>query len=247
MKSRALDVARKAGINGEQAIATHEGTAAETGVFAEWADLSVPGADLLRGKSRRIVLVTDQTVRVFDGRRFGKVGEQLGAYRVSDDLLAYDDQRLIFPDDQSVVLNEHQAREIVAATGGVLNYARANYALRRLGVHDEAGLGSATGDVPGSAHRTAGDVIGDIALGGPLDSKTTEKRLLLFSDKNVRLFHARALHELGQPLGVYAVGTQLVLDDRTVTFPDGAAVVFKTSKVADRVADVVARGKSAVE
>jgi len=164
MKSRALDVARKAGIDGEQAIATHEGTAAETGVVAEWADLSVPGADLLRGKSRRIVLVTDQMVRVFDGRRFGKLGEQLGAYPVSDDVLAYDDQRLIFPDGQSVVLNELQAREIVAATGGVLNYARANYALRRLGVLDEAGLGSATGDVQGSAHRTALDVAGDIAL-----------------------------------------------------------------------------------
>lgn len=247
MKSRALDVARKAGINGEQAIAVHEGTAAETGVVAEWADLSVPGADLLRGKSRRIVLVTDRMVRIFEGRRFGKLGEQLGAYPVSDDLLAYDDTRLIFPDGQSVALTAHQAQELVAATGGILNYARANYALRRLGVHDEAGLGTATGDVPGSAHRTAGDVIGDIvAADGGLNSKTTEKRLLLFSDKNVRLFHAQAVHELGKPVGTYAIGAQVVLDDRMVTFPDGAAVTFKTSKVAEKVIDVVARGKSAL-
>lgn len=191
MRRRALDVARKAGVDGERAIATHEGTAGKTSAFGHWADLSVPGADLLRGKSRRIVLVTDRTVRLFEVGRFGKIGGQLGAYPVSDNLLAYDDEKLIFPDGQSVVLSEHQARELVAATGGVINYARANYALRRMGIRDEVGLGSATGELPGSAHRTASDVIADVAGGGGLTSKTAEARLLLFSDKSVHSAEAR--------------------------------------------------------
>ena len=146
------------------------------------------------------------------------------------------------------MLTEHQARDLVAATGGELNYVRATYALRQMGVHDEAGLGSASGDVPGSARRTAGDVIGDvIAADGGLTSKTTEKRLLLFSDKNVRLFHASTMYELGAPLGVYAIGTKVARNDCIVTFPDGSAVEFPTSERAERVADVVARGTSALE
>lgn len=244
----ATDVARNAGISGEKPVIAHEGTAAKTGAFADWADLSVPGADLLRGNSRRIVLVTDKSVRVFAGRRFGKVGDQLGEYPISGEALFYDDERLIFPDGQAVFLTEHQAGEIFKATGGVLNYARANYALRRVGIEDEAGLGTATGDVPGSAHRTAGDVIGDvIAADGGIHSKTTEKRLLLFSDKNMRLFHGRKIYELGEPLSMYPVGTRCVVNDRTITLPDGAAVAFSNSQTAQRMADLVERGTAALE
>lgn len=55
------------------------------------------------------------------------------------------------------------------------------------------------------------------------------------------------MHELGDPLAVYPVGTEAVVNDRTVTFPDGAAVMFQTARGAEQVGDVAARGKAAVE
>jgi hypothetical protein len=248
MRKRATEVASKAGVRDEEAIATHEGAAGKMGAAGDLIGLTLPGAESLRGKSRRIVLVTDQTVRLFEGARFGKIGAQLGAYPVAQDVLAYDDRQLIFPDGQSVVLTAYQARQLIAATGGVLNYARANYALRRAGVEGESGLGTATGDVPGSVHRTAGNVVADLVAGdGGLTSRTSEKRLVLLTDKNARLFAGDAVHELGSPIGVYPVGTRVEVTERTVTFPDGSAVEFKASETATKVADVVARGRDAIE
>jgi hypothetical protein len=247
MRRRAEAVAKTVGVRDEEALATHEGTAARTGLASEMVADTIPGVDLLRGNSRRIVLVTNQKVRLFEGKRFGKIGQQIGEYAVSDGMLAYDDQSLVFPDGQSVVVTSHQAKELIVATGGVLNYARANYALRRLGVQNEAGLGTIDGIVPGSTHRTAGDVIGDVVSGGGFDSKTSQKRMVLFSDENARLFDGHMIHELGPPLGVYPVGTRVTRDQQTVTFPDGLSVEFKTAKTAERVVDIAARGRAAVD
>lgn len=242
MQSRAATVLRKAGIRDERGLATHEGTAGFT-AGEVLADL-VPGVDLLRGKSRLIVVVTDQNIYLFKGRTLGRIGDRITSFPTSDDVLAFDDRDVIFPDGNTVQMTEHQARELIAATGGHLNYVRANYALRRLGVANESGLGTAAGIEPSTERRTvAGRLSPVIDVTDYLDASKAQPRFLLLSDQHVRLFEGQSIASLGRELGTFPIGSSLKVDDDTLTFPNGEVVRFASSSAAQTVAEVTRTGQ----
>jgi hypothetical protein len=58
---------KRAGISGERGLVVHEGVSSAAGQFGEFAGDVIPGAELLLGKSRRIVVVTDHNVHLFEG------------------------------------------------------------------------------------------------------------------------------------------------------------------------------------
>lgn len=243
MTNRAATVLRKAGIRDERGLTTHEGTSGFT-VGEVLADV-VPGVELLRGKSRLIVVVTDQNIYLFKGRTLGRIGDRITSFPTSDDVMAFDDRHVIFPDGNTVQMTEHQARELIAATGGHLNYVRANYALRRLGVTNESGLGTAHGIEPSTERRTvAGRLAPVIDVTDYVDASKAEQRILLLSDKHVRLFEGQSVAAMGRELGTFPIGSSLEVDDDTVTFPNGEVVRFASSGAAQKVAEVTRTGQA---
>jgi len=85
------------------------------------------------------------------------------------------------------------------------------------------------------------------AVAARLDSRIADDRLLLFSERHVRAFRGAGVHEARAPLATYSVGTEVAVDGRVVTFPDRPAVMFRTAETAERIADVIRRGRAAVE
>lgn len=243
MERAAEAILKKAGIRGERGVATHE-TSAGMGISEALSDV-VPGVDLLRGKSRLIVVVTDRNVYLLEGRSFGRVGAQIAAFPTASDAFAFDDRHLIFPDGTRVQMNSHQAGELIAATGGELNYVRANYALRRLGVEGEAGLGTATGIEPSTERRTiAGRVSPVIDVTDLFDPSKAEGRIVLFSDRNVRLFEGRTIASMGRELGCFPIGSGVDVRDDVAAFPNGQVVKFPSPRTAQRVAEVTRTGEA---
>ncbi len=247
----AVAVLKKAGIHGERGLVAIECTSRGLSAGEVIADI-VPGADLLR-KSRLIVVATDQNIYLFKGRRFGRIGERLATFPIAADVVGFDDENVVFPDDTRVFMTKHQARALIAACGGQLNYVRAGFALRRLGVKGEIGLGTASGIEPSTERST---IAGKVARGTErvkpvvdvseltdyFDASKAEGRIALFSDRYVRLFEGRTIASMGRELGAFPVGTELDVTDAVVTFPNGEIVKFASAKTAQVVATVTRTG-----
>lgn len=249
----AATILAKAGIRGERGLATQESSPADLTAGEVIADF-IPGVDLLRGKSRRIVVVSDQRVYLFEGRKFGRVGAPLASFETAQDVFGFDDRSLVFPDDTRVTMSRHQASELIAATGGRLSIVRANYALQRLGVEGEQGLGTASGIEPSTERTSVGGRIAPVLerispvidltdVADALGKSKAESRLVLFSDKFVRVLEGQTIATMGSELAICPVGSTIAVDDDVVTFPGGQLVKFRTAAAARRVAETTRTGK----
>ena len=242
---KAEELLKAAGISGERGLVAHEVTAVgreKRGLLTEMAGDSIPGFDQLRSGTMYIV-VSERQIRVFKLRRFGRFGECLATVPAEPTALSYNDKHLLFADGTAFSLTRFQAQDLIVACGGDYHVARASCALRALGVQDEVALGTSAGIVPGSSRKTVGGMLGDAIAGdGGFKSRTSEGRIVLFTDKFVRLLPGEDIASLGQPLSSLPIGTDLPVEADILTFPGGNKVQFTSSKLAQRVADMALHG-----
>jgi hypothetical protein len=154
----------KASATAAQAGITEPGLAVVEGFVGSGADAVdtllgdvIPGASLLTGKRRRIVLVALEHVYVFEGKRFGGVGTRLGAYEIAPGVMVRGADSVRFPDGQSVVgLTDYQVGTLArAAQVAALLAASADY-LRMgiLEVHNARQAGTSLNDLATSQGLT---------------------------------------------------------------------------------------------
>jgi hypothetical protein len=170
----------------------------------------------------------------------------LGVFPVGPAAFTFDDDKIIFADDHVAHVTAHQAGELATAAGVDLHTAVANLALKKAGVTGEHGVGVARGIEPSTTRRSVAGVASDLALGDGLgfDSKTSEGRLLVVSNCNVRLFRGGRISKMGQMLGVYGVGADvLVREDDVLGFPDGEVIKLPSADAAMRVASIARLGR----
>jgi hypothetical protein len=232
---------QSAGITGESGIAVHEGFASSRANNLDDAlgDV-IPGVSLLLNGARRIVLVTDQNVYLFKGRRFDRLGPRLGAYRVDAGVMSFDGKKLTFPDGQIVHLTPLQASQLAAAANVDTSVDMAKEMLERAGIADETALTLQRATCPKPSKNTVGSRVFDVTLGGgELDFRdASEHRMVLVTNRNVYIYEGREPAKAGQPLHHYPAGPGVLSrDNATVTFPNGDALMFSSSRDAQLVTD----------
>jgi hypothetical protein len=122
LQRKASETVQRAGIDGERGVAVHEGFATRGALsFDDTVGMTIPGASLLVGGSRRIILVTDRNVHLFQGRRFDKPRSRLGCYPLTSTVMSFDGERVALPDGQVVYLTAFQARSLAIAAPGSIN------------------------------------------------------------------------------------------------------------------------------
>src|SRR5437588_5409773 len=97
---------------------------------------------------RRIVLVTDQNVYLFQGPRFDRPKTQLGKISVGPDVLPYDGAKLTFPDGQIVYLTQYQADVLADASGQDVYSGIAEELATKIGISGESPVTAAWGTDP---------------------------------------------------------------------------------------------------
>jgi hypothetical protein len=248
LQRMARDAVQSAGITGESGIAVHEGFASSRANTLEdaFGDV-IPGASLLLNGARRVVLVTDQNVYLFKGRRFDRLGPRLGVYRVDPSVMSFDGKKLTFPDGQIVYLTPLQANQLAAAANVDMSVDIAKEMLRRAGITDETALTVQRATCPKPSKNSIGSRIFDVTLGGgELDFRdASEHRIVLVTDRSVYIYEGSEPAKAGQPLHHYPAGPGVPSRDHaTVTFPNGEAFTFSSSRDAQLVIDAAAHAQT---
>ena len=238
-QQKADTTVKRAGIVGERGIAVHEGFgSSRASTFDEAVGDVIPGASLFVTRARRIVLVTDKNVVVFQGRRFDRPGARLGIYPIDPRVMSFDGEKLSFADGQVVYLTAFQASELAHAAGVDVYTSTAEKMAERLGISRERGLTVARGTCPKPPKTSVGTRAFDVVLGGgELDLReTSEYRIVLVTEQNIYMFEGSRLSQPGQLLNTYPVGVGVLSrDNARVAFPDGKLVTFSTAQDAQRV------------
>jgi hypothetical protein len=118
IRRRAGETIRAAGLH-ETGLAVVEGFATPGArTFDNTLGDVIPGAAALVNRHRRIVLVTDRNVYVFQGARHDRPGQRLATYPLGSDAFSYDGQRLRFRDGEIVFVTRFQAESLSAAAHG---------------------------------------------------------------------------------------------------------------------------------
>jgi hypothetical protein len=239
MREKADSTVDRAGIVGERGIAVHEGFgSSRANTFDETVGDVIPGASLLVSRARRIVLVTDKNVRVFQGRRFDRPGARLATYEIDPRVMSFNGERLVFSDGQVVYLTTSQARDLAHAAGVDVYAGTAEDMAEGLGIARNSGLTVACGTCPKPPKTSVRTRAFDVVLGGgELDLReTAEYRIVLVTGENIYVYEGRRLSQPGQLLDTYRVGVGVLSrDDASVAFPDGKVVAFPTAQDAQRV------------
>jgi hypothetical protein len=252
MQRRAEATVKAAGLSGEHGLAVHEGfaTARAGSVDGALGDV-IPGVSALLGGSRRIVLVTDGNVYVFQGRRFDRPGTRLGSYPVGPAVISFDGAKLSFPDGQIVFVTAYQAAELTRAAGVDADRSVAEELVKRAGLTGEVGVAvehgqsaSETDKLGTAVERTIGMLAdGEITRKG-LTTHVGEGRVVLVTDKSVRVYRGDRVATTGELLATFELDeTALRCEGSAVTFPNGEVVEFSHPARAQRlVAAVQASG-----
>jgi hypothetical protein len=237
--NKAAEAAKHAGIVDERARAAEEGFASSRARdFEDLLGDTIPGASMLVGGSRRVVLVTDQNVYLFKGRR-DQIGARLGVYPIAPGVMSFDGRKLAFSDGQCVYLSSYQAQVLESAARVDAKQGTAEALLERAGITGERAVTVAAGSVPKAPRKTAAGRMLDSALStGDYDvlRETTEGRIVLVTDRRVHIFAGSQLAEPGSLLNRYEVGRGAVLRRGCeVTFPNGEVITFRFEDDARRV------------
>jgi hypothetical protein len=235
-----------AGLTGETGRSVHVGMATQRAQSLDdtLGDV-IPGFSSFLGGARRIVLVTDRGVHLFRGRRFDRPEGLLGSYKLGEDKLVFDGAKLSFPDGKVVFMTAYQAGEIMrhAAVDNRENLAAE--LVRRLGITDERGLVVETGKSLTKIDRlgTVVERVADAVIDGELSTdRVGEGRVVLVTDRFIRLYRGDRAASLGQLIGTFPVSSStLSCETNCVTFPDGEVVTFRDDR-ARRLCDCAGRG-----
>jgi hypothetical protein len=190
----------------------------------------IPGVSALLGSARRIVLVTDTAVHLYRGRRADRPEAPLGVYPLGDTEILFDGAKLVFPDGQVVFMTSYQAGQVLrhAAVDNRQNLAAD--LVRRLGIVDEVGIAVEAGKSLSKTDRLATVVerVADVVIDGEISrERVGEGRIVLVTDRHVRLYRGDRVADLGPLLATFPAGqTALICEADRVSFPDGEVIRF---------------------
>lgn len=252
MQSKAAETLKAAGIDGERGIAVQEGFGSRGARnFDDTVGITIPGASLLIRSAQRVVLVTDKSIYIFQGRRFDRLGVLLGSYPIAPAVMSFDGERATFPDGQTVYMTAFQARTLASAAAIDHFAGTAEMLLKRAGISGERAVTAEAGIDPSTSKKTVRTRVADVVVGDIDDAvlgtgfKESEGRIVLVTDRNVHVFEGQKIGEPGPLLASFPVGpgTLRLGDDRTIVLPDGQVVEFKGVTDFQRLVDA-AIGKS---
>ncbi len=235
-----------AGLVGETGRTVHVGMATRRAQSLDDAlgDV-IPGFSSFLGGTRRIVLVTDRSIHLFRGRRFDRPEGLLGSYPLGGEEIAFDGAKLSFPDGQVVFMTAHQAGELMRDAVVENRESLAAELARRLGITDEVGITVATGKSLTKTDRlgTVIERVADLVIDGELSiDRVGEGRVVLVTDRFVRLYCGDRAADIGALIGAFPVGqSTLSCETNCVTFPDGEVVRFQDD-CARRLCDCAGQG-----
>jgi hypothetical protein len=251
MQRRADGTLKAANIAGERGLVVHEGFAtARAKMLEDTVGDVIPGASLLLNRARRIVLVSDQNVYIFQGPRFDRPAVRLGAFPVRPEVMSFDRTRLTFPDGQVVYVTEYQANELAQAAGADVGpRSVADAFVKNMRITGERGVlvaygmsMSATDKLLTVAVHTLDAIEGKFAR-----DKTGQERIVLVTDKHIRIFRRHRIQGTAEEvLGTYSVGRDVLLcDSNTIRFPDGETIAFSSQSDAESVCESAMLGAAA--
>jgi hypothetical protein len=251
IQRRAEATLKATNIAGERGLVVHEGfTTARAKSLDDFVGDVIPGASLLLNRARRIVLVTDRNVYVFQGPRFDRPTVRLGAFPTGSEAMSFDRTRLTFPDGQSIYVTEHQTSELAQAAGADIgSRSVADAFVNNMRITGERGVLVAYGmslsatDKPLTvAVHALGAIEGEIAHG-----KTGQERIVLVTDKHIRIFRRHRMQGTAEEiLGTYSIGPDVLLrDSNTIRFPDGETIAFGNRSDAQDVCEAAMLGAAA--
>ena len=245
MSSDAQRTVEAAGLSNERGLSVQVGMATRKAQNLDdtLGDV-IPGVSALLGSARRIVLVTDRAIHLYRGRRADRPETRLGSYPLGGAEVVFDGAKLAFPDGQVVFITSYQAGQILrhAAVDNGQNLAAD--LVRRLRIADERGIAVETGKSLSKTDRlgTVIERVADAVLDGELSrERIGEGRVVLVTDRYVRLYRGDRAADLGPLLATFPVGqTALTCETDRVLFPDGEVISF-SEQVAHRLCESVSQ------
>jgi hypothetical protein len=239
MSTDAQHTVEAAGLTNERGLSVQVGMATRKAQTLDDAlgDM-IPGVSALLGGARRIVLVTDRAIHLYRGRRADRPEVPLGSYPLDAAEIVFDGAKLAFPDGQVVFMTSYQAGQILQHASVDNRQNLAANLVRRLSIADEVGIAVETGKSLSKTDRvgTVVERVADAVLDGELSrERIGEGRVVLVTDRYVRLYRGDRVADLGSLLATFPVGqTALTCGTDRVAFPDGEVIRF-SEQIAQRL------------
>ncbi len=231
MSTDAQRTVEAAGLSNERGLSVQVGMATRKAQTLDDAlgDV-VPGVSALLGSARRIVLVTDRAIHLYRGRRADRPEAMLGSYPLSGAEIVFDGAKLAFPDRHVVFMTSYQADQVLRHTSVDNRQNLAADLVRRLGITTERGIAVETGKSLSKTDRlgTVVERVADAVLDGEVSTERIgEGRIVLVTDRYVRVYPGDRVADLGALLATFPVGPDsLTYEADRVAFPDGEVIRF---------------------